>query len=48
MEDLVPITDQIHIDEKWFYTAKTFSAYYLIDGEQEWYRTCTSKASIKK
>ena len=38
----------IHIDEKWFYMTKKSANYYLLENEDEPYRTCKNKNFIGK
>ncbi|XP_058783523.1 uncharacterized protein LOC131658218 [Vicia villosa] len=38
----------VHIDEKWFYMTKKSANYYLLENEDEPYRTCKNKNCIGK
>jgi hypothetical protein len=38
----------VHIDEKWFYVTKKSANYYLLENEDEPYRTCKNKNFIGK
>ncbi|KAI5439433.1 hypothetical protein KIW84_024998 [Lathyrus oleraceus] len=38
----------VHIDEKWFYMTKKSANYYLLENENEPYRTCKNKNFIGK
>ncbi|CAI8608586.1 unnamed protein product [Vicia faba] len=38
----------VHIDEKWFYMTKKSANYYLLENEDEPYRTCKNKNFIGK
>ncbi|KAK9672664.1 hypothetical protein RND81_12G115600 [Saponaria officinalis] len=42
------MSQQVHIDEKWFYITKTTESYYILPEEEESYRACQSKIFITK